>query len=221
MNWKSLFAVLILISSCQDKISDFVGPCEFADANANFPEISNFRFGYDCEDCFINFEFMNQDYSFKESQFESGITGGVYSEEHNYLSSAYENAFFRFTVISPDKTEDLLNALNNRTPLLSQELLSNAELNDLPLISSSIFLKNYCKDQFHPEMTTDLDQSYHLVTSTELIGSTSYLLGANQDLFEEHFFIWNGEFKATFIINDQMESLIGTYRLRVNLFEKQ
>ena len=122
---KVYFILAILFSGCEDPEYS-VGPCEFAPASLDFAEVENFRPEFNCEDCFMNVEFNEEVYEFEESQFESGIYRGYTIDSLHELHIGYENALFEFWMLIPDSEQELLDAVNVPSPIVTNEELRQA-----------------------------------------------------------------------------------------------
>ena len=206
--------LLFLLISCQEK--DFTnGPCEFAPAHLNFAEVENLRNEYDCDDCFMEIEFMDQTYFFEGNQFESGNYRGYTVPGSYELHIGYENAFFDWRMLIPDHPDKLMQGLQVKTPLRSVSALYQTDWQSVPSISGTLQLKNYCNDRFDADTIAGLPDSFHWLTAASPLDTIGYL--SENIAVNEYYYLCEGEITTRVFVRDTWYPLQARYRLRVNV----
>jgi len=190
-----------LLSGCGNQTIDY-GPCKFAPPDSKFTSFSGV-----CEECYFNLQFRDGVYSFIGKQLHSEA-GGDYS--HTY------NAVLSFYLDSPKSNLELVNSVGVKKPLQKVSVLSKSGNTPEP-VSAAFGIYNYCNEFFEP-ITDNVNQSYHRLTSIELIDS--YPAEINSEPIQFYYYYCVGELNATIIIDGKAETIIGSYRLKMEIYEK-
>lgn len=200
--WVLVLLLVYLLTGCGNDDGFGQKPCPFAPPESDFPIISNI-----CEDCYFNIQFREQEYSFSGNQFTS-----PYFSDHTQA----DNAFLSFYLISPISVSELDQGIDVKTPLLEIDAIDNLTVQP-PSVTVAFGIYNYCKDLFQPA-TNDVSQSYHQLTSTELI--ESYPTALDNEPYQISFYYLIGELQATFNINGEEDLVTAEYKVKCQIYEK-
>lgn len=199
-----LYLILPIIGGCSDSLDVSQGPCPFPPGESNFPVISQTY----CDECYFKIQFRGEEYFFQENQLET----------RSIIRSEAHNSFFSYYFAPPSSVEELYNSIGVKTPLLKIYTIIYSESDSFsPAGAAEFGMYNYCKDLFEP-ITGDVSQSWHQLTTVELI--ESYLVESDSGSYQFNKFYSYGELEMTFLIDGVLEEATANYKLDVVLYEK-
>jgi len=213
MKVKYFFAALLLLFiQCEDKIDVDYGDCKFAPANSKFSTFPPY-----CEECFMQIQFMGQEYTFKDYQIDR-FGGHSFYPEKNWISVTL-NDFFGLDIISPNSVEILKKSVGLKTPLLKHDSIIIDKLNLLPPVSVSFGIRNMCGKWYEPMTRQDISQSNHTLSSVKFLSSDRYL--ADSGPYLRSYFLCTGDLRTNFVLDDKIQPMTGNYKLTVIIYEKE